>query len=917
MQDRQILKQYRALVAAFFFLMVAGSCAYSQCQPDAWKGGNASITNEYVGFCFGTKFYGMDIREGPDLHEGGCADQCPQSRKLLARFGMWTVEGDPETELDNNIDIIRQSRPPYGPGFWSGFTSLSIDGSTSVIGDDGAGYFSSPFVYYGQYPDGPDDKVYLFYIWRSSTGNIEVECNLTLIRDQARFEYILRNRDSSPHNVGLAMFVDPVMGDPGIGLPCTDDQAYPYLPNFGFLPLIDTEFRGRSVPPILEMFDDKASPVLGVRFTLGEQDATPPDYLAIGSWARMHGNIWNYELQPKVRIGNHAVIIRWEPKVLAAGESKRIITYYGLAAATTNYEYPYALAVQGPRSLKFDSSLDGNLDPNPFTIKAYIYNQYPNVPLSGVNVFLNLPDGLVLEPGESARKTVGQISPLSEGPAVTWRVRATGTTGGELEYTVSASGAAMPARTVKRTISVPVTSGASTVQGWQLVSVPFNFLDPDPDIAFRKRLPGGTTVPLLPNEFQVFKWNPTTGVYTDFNALAPGSGFWLWMLDNTDLAFFNATPLSGNAAYELKISTGWNQIGNPFIYGTSWGKVKVLYQSQTVTVDQAASNGWIRRSLYWYDLGRREYDFSADQSLTLEPWRGYWLKSLVPCSLIFPPVETVDAEVSSLSVQSLGAKQSASIMSFSTPESDKSIKALANSYGWAIKLSAYSGNSSDSNNYIGISANASDAYDIHDTEEPPPFTDEVGLRIINPRCGGSAHLAKDIRSASGLPQVYDLQVNSRPGANVRIKWSNMESVPPSYSAILKDKTTGRQLDMFRNQEYVFRASGFKRSLQVVLTPPVLKLSNLKAQQIGASSVRFSFNLNNPATVKITILDRSGSPIRNLTEGLPVKKGENYFLWDCCDNNGAKVSSGKYTVQVMASSPDSLSQTASRSFNLRR
>lgn len=65
---------------------------------------------------------------------------------------------------------------------------------------------------------------------------------------------------------------------------------------------------------------------------------------------------------------------------------------------------------------------------------------------------------------------------------------------------------------------------------------------------------------------------------------------------------------------------------------------------------------------------------------------------------------------------------------------------------------------------------------------------------------------------------------------------------------------------------------------------------------GSSGVPFGYNLQVPAkTLKIDIKNESGVIVRSYTAPyIPVKSGDNTFLWDGKDNNGKTAAAGNYT-----------------------
>ena len=82
--------------------------------------------------------------------------------------------------------------------------------------------------------------------------------------------------------------------------------------------------------------------------------------------------------------------------------------------------------------------------------------------------------------------------------------------------------------------------------------------------------------------------------------------------------------------FSLSLSTGWNQIGDPFL--------SVLPVS-TLTVNGVAlaSSPLVSPTLYRYDTSSGTYAALSPSTDALQPYAGYWLYARQPVTLMFPP----------------------------------------------------------------------------------------------------------------------------------------------------------------------------------------------------------------------------------------------------------------------------------------
>lgn len=171
---------------------------------------------------------------------------------------------------------------------------------------------------------------------------------------------------------------------------------------------------------------------------------------------------------------------------------------------------------------------------------------------------------------------------------------------------------------------------------------------------------------------QIARWDPVERTYLRygdnyFPPLDPGAAVWVYPgasypAEAVDTANVPSPadpdyPVSASSRYrlfkpygrlwdaatdcELVMKTGWNQFGSPYLSSVQLSRVKVAYQGKTVSIDQAAQNGWIRNYAWMWDVASQTYKlvhtFRPDTfSRTIDTWRGYWIKLLVDCVVILP-----------------------------------------------------------------------------------------------------------------------------------------------------------------------------------------------------------------------------------------------------------------------------------------
>jgi len=829
----------------------------------------------------------------------------PEFRDRHGRWIVYTRKGDPETTADDNLPLLQPARDG-GPVWHHGYTTVRVDDTNTVYGDpDGGGWIIAPYASdkeVGNYIGYPAESYHSgFYVnsqYRVEEGNIFAQFKMAIIRDQVRFEVYLRNDDTAPHNVGLRHCCDSTTN--GI----LDSISYPYIPGRGIV-MAETSLTGSDIPDYFEMYDNPTNPEVALRNTLKSEDATPPDRVAIGWWLSMQANDWDYTPIPDRLVTDYGWTLWWDPVLLNPGESRTIVTYWGMAAASSSWtsttgvqgsivrQDPFCVAVQGPRALpiNYETNLtpEAMLQSNPFKIKAYIYNLFQDITLTNLNVHLTLPQGLEIVSG-SAMQEILAIPPESEAVPVVWEVKANGTTSGNLEYMVSVSGTPGLQKTVTRSIMVPATGATQFKSGWQMVSVPFKFNDLRVDKALN----------LAPDTYRAAKWDPQAVTYNDAPTVAPGDGLWLYStIDRSQSSVArDARPLSGVDSFRIVLYTGWNQFGNPFVYAIPWGRVKVLGLAQDgpVSIQEAVRRNWIRGTIYWWNALAGEYEYTSDPMTMLIPWQGYWVKALQPCQLIIPPVDQVGGGISG---QITRSAQPAAIPGEETRTD-----------GWQLNLVAQAGNIVDSRSVLGTDSRAIDTFDPADIERPPSHEGYVAISFPHKDWGpNSGSYLTDIRRSAQETQVWEFDVASDlKNTDVVLTWPNISDVPKDYRLKLVDVDGSVTKYMRTTSSYHYNTGdGGVRRFKLVAEPSSsskLLISGLTVNSSRAlGGATMSYNLSTDAATDVRIKSVSGRTVRELAKGRGVTRGINTLTWNYRDETGEPVPAGSYLLEVVATTPE--------------
>jgi len=796
---------------------------------------------------------------------------------------------------------------------------------------------------------------------------IEIDLVASLVHDQVRFEFKIKNNSpGTTHRVGLAFTEDIDTTFISTGQPNFTLGGPLRLPNAPYLHK-ETLLAGGQVPPFWDVFVlgppasgqtvPRIRSIRGILAPLnaGQTEPTRPSRFAYGNLATLNGFnpappvgvtgrdysvIWNFKPDPTVLLedknaSDAAVTLFWDEQAVASGQTVSIVTLIGESTADTDFTPPVSLSVSGPLALGLTTTKDANgnpiacvVNPSTFTVSAFVQNQTDLSPSGGitispVTVFLDLPKGLVLAPGESNPKTILNVAPGQES-ATSWQVMvdSANPASGKLKYTVTASPNIGNGKSVQRTVEVPVPAifnlpGTGSTQGlYRMVSFPLTFGNTPPSTIL------GLKAEQPAPDFDLVRWNPVAGHYEPVNTFIPGFGYWLRSRLTTDKTIvidclkypaLDNQVLPNSTPYKINYPKGWNQIGTPDIYNVRFSEVQVFDQTTLNIVDASTAadqlHQWIQPAVFFYDTtdpNPQNWHYVLEENFGFEmlPYQGYWILSKRDgLQFIYPGVDTPGASVTRAALIGLG---------LASPRS------RAVSSDWTLQIKAKGAVSTDYSTTIGVNPKATDKQDYFKVTKPPIQDSQLSLDVVHDEWGAGGRYAKDLRSASPSRKTWQMVLTStRPNEAVTFSWPDLAvKVPKNYRLALIDTDSNTRYDMRSTSSVVLTTNANKtRNVQVVAEPtrgsgPALITSFDVAPQAGraagsTSSVAINYTLSQDADTHILIRSGSGRVLRTLV-GQPTPGASNNSgraVFDMRDSQGRLIPSGIYTAELMAQGTD--------------
>ena len=514
---------------------------------------------------------------------------------------------------------------------------------------------------------------------------IQIAFNAALLYDTARLQFIVRNTDIRIHSVAIAIIEDinatqpTTLGGTAVGDGPLRISSLPYLN-------AETLYAGGKVPTYWETFAQIPGVGLGnpqglqsIRGTIQPTQATlteptPPVRFAYGPSSVLNGsytstaplqryrNVWNFQADPTALLtgttattNNAAVGLYYGDTSIAPSQTNKIVTYIGQSNSDSDLAPPLAVNVTSRQSISYAY---GAPSPSTFTILATVENLSDLVGTGSAgssitaSLALTLPSGLKIISGNP---TLTVASLATQAAAVVGWVVAPDTSvttapnfqPGTYTYTVTATYPATSGstttttKTVQRSIEIAAPLNFTLIgehgvtNRYRMISFPYSSNGDAPSQTFRLN---GLSVNLSTNDFDIRRYNPTTGIYDAVTAIQPGVGYWFRLNTNADAQISVDTTRykpTAAATTAVNFSAGWNVIGDPYLFSLRFSNIMIMdtQTKQMISVQDAASSQyqWISPTVYRLDTSDTtnqnnwHYVQPTGLGFLMKPFEGYWV----------------------------------------------------------------------------------------------------------------------------------------------------------------------------------------------------------------------------------------------------------------------------------------------------
>lgn len=882
---------------------------------------------------------------------GGDGGPCYSPGRVLDAAGRFAFSigpiGSVQTDFDDGLAITTGA--PFDPAgdFCYGRIIKGADATDSALfGDAGLrGFFVGA------------SRRYIVALWNDA--DVDVQLTMRIIGDACRMEWVLTNLQATNQRLGLRFgaYVGMRTQNFTVTEPGTPFNQFNSLLGTltgtakGSLPIGDPSYIGFTYlgtskpvrnercyladnpkfPPYINFENGQSFPY-GLRVqnvtTEDMKDHTAVDQVLIGNhgWFTAPGLLFNNVMRNRVFLDvgpdpliNNNPPAREEADILlnetsfiqnfagqdvTPGGNRRIVHYLRTPWSVGDYLDPFTVLLDAPRLITAgpDAGFD-DLDPNPFTIRAYLDNQYSQldreVTLNDTRVTITLPPGLTRVAGEPQTKVISRIDP-NEIAFVEWQVQADGNLFGNFPVQVRFETVPGPVKNLTVNIPIAATPRLGLPEGPNLVTIPWNF----PDTSLESIL-----APLVINQdYLAFQWNPELGGYVPATSATRGNGLWVVPTNDFGFQFLQSAAIPTDTAAGGKITNlefGWNLIGNPYNYPIQLSTIVAVAQDspeESFTFQDLITLGFISPSLAFWQRDAADpfagfYRYTEGVLDFLQPNTGYWMyvSTIRPIRLVWPGVYTEGLPNSGRSPKAAPEKEV-------WKQTDKK---------WRLQLSAQTQNSLDAHNYIGVAGSQKDVNMLR-MPKPPQAPQGRNARegrvelSIEDTMGGKPVAMAHTYVDKLARKEWKVNVRTDGPAEVTLTWPNLTTVPKNVRFRLTEKATNTARDLRSASGYTFRVDkagtreftltmepgGASRAVigNVVVTRPSRDL---------AAPFTINYTLSADATTSIRILSGAGKEVFTVSRGRSDRSGQNSATWALRDNANRAVAPGTYRIEILA------------------
>jgi|GEM_PF-1329996 len=424
--------------------------------------------------------------------------------------------------------------------------------------------------------------------------------------------------------------------------------------------------------------------------------------------------------------------------------------------------------------------------------------------------------------------------------------------------------------TTSQGFGIPIASVGKDVSNYNIISVPLSLEDNTVNGVFGEELG-----PYDNTKWRMYRYmggSTKNQELTGNNTIEPGKGYWLITTIPTPV-FTGAgttTPANSASPFRLAMTSGWNQIGNPYTFNLSWATI----------LEHNSALGVNLGSLKLYKNG------NWVEGSVLNAFGGGFVNVGSSGFIEFPVID-----------EGVSAGRKRTDEDYKTNPIDRE--------DWEVTLNIESGFMKNTFAGVGMNKDASEQSDKFDDFTLPRFFRY--LELNHEKRFLDSYFTRDI-VPSADNHIWEFSVESNADYdNVTISWDNSYFGNSPKQLILWDVTRQYPVDMRRFSSYVFDKNK-SRKFMVLYGEDAFIRDNIRVHSPLLHEVfpnplddkaTFAFSVPESTSqqpVQLEVFDLFGKKISTLLNK-KLAAGYHEVVWEVVGDNGVKPSAGVYVTYL--------------------
>ena len=331
----------------------------------------------------------------------------------------------------------------------------------------------------------------------------------------------------------------------------------------------------------------------------------------------------------------------------------------------------------------------------------------------------------------------------------------------------------------------------------------------------------------------------------------------------------STVPVSVDEPFEITLSQGWNQIGNPYNFDISWNDVRV---ANPTIADKLSTTA-------------RSYDGNVNAIDEIKKFEGAYVS--------YTGTATVKIKIPVAKNPAINGRIGS-----------KEIENPLSNDHWEVKFNLSNGVQNYSLGGLGMHPQANESVDAFDDFNIPRFFEY--LEVKHPKQLYDMGFTKDVVPTQH-EHIWNFSTESnQDGENITLAWDNSYFGNGSEQLWLMDVETGAVWDMRKENKVVVDYLPIRRWRVAFGSELYVKDATLPEQNSLVAVYPNPFNneisievaVVDPSTVKLDLLDLNGRNVKTLMNQ-QMNKGRYITKWVGSNDGSEDIASGLYIIRFQA------------------